>query len=62
VPDDLDVVELVLDPAADELPQAARMTGTQLTSSTARSVLRRLDERSDCGLAGGYAPGAARRE
>jgi hypothetical protein len=57
VPDDLDVVELVLDPAADELPHAARMTGTQLTKSTARAALRRLDERSDRGVALGHASG-----
>jgi len=62
VPDALDVDELVLDPAAGELPQAARMTGTQLTASTVQAALRRLDERRDRELADGYAPGAARRE
>jgi len=59
VPDDLGVVELVFDPAAGELPQAARMTGTQLTKSAVRTALRRLDERRDRELADGYAPGAA---
>jgi len=55
----LGVVELVFDPAAGELPQAARMTGTQLTKSAVRTALRRLDERRDRELADGYAPGAA---
>ena len=62
VPDDLALVELVLDPAAGELPQAARMTGTQLTKSAVRAALRRLDECRDRELADGYASGAARRE
>jgi len=58
----LGVDELVLDPAAGELPQAARMTGTQLTASAVQAALRRLDERRDRELADGYAPGAARWE
>jgi hypothetical protein len=54
----LDVVELVLDPATGELPHAARMTGTQLSTSTAWAALRRRGERSDRGLAPEHVSGA----